>query len=374
LRRGESGFWSRGAAALLALAALGPGSLMLGGCARRPPPKPAIVYPYRIEAGKIFYATNSGLSEQTFQGEAEGELPASKAPHASVLSSDGTSILVAVNGWGVESIETSPDGLAYRLVDRPSPSFSGLATGGAWPLGGGYLVQLYRDPFVDAPDAATPGTAAPGSHLAYFDAEGGARSLSPFPASLDPGFEAFALLPAEGRWYAELRKDGRERVELKFFALDDPLAQAAAPREVRRAEFEEALHPLPLAALQGEAGAALRSALGALGKGPWLARLRSGSGLDRWYLSSGLPEEATNVLGWSYRGSRGEARALVLAGDGRLALGRGGSASLLSIKAPVEGALFTALAASDKIAAAAWEEGDFPSISAAGVVLMAIPQ
>ncbi len=174
-------------------------------------------------------------------------------------------------------------------------------------------------------------------------------------------------------------QEGRpDRVDSKFFAIDDPLASPPTVREIPRAEFEAALKPLPLASLGGALGTELCSALDALGKGPWLARLRSSHGDDRWYLSSGKPEEATNAYAWSIDGptpngsGAGPAAptVLVLVPDGRLAIARGGGApSLGAIAAPEEGASFTALAAAGPLAAAAWESGVFPYISSAGIVL-----
>ena len=138
------------AAAAFAATAL-TAALVLSGCARREPARRATVYPYRSDAAKVFYATSSGLSEMTFEGEAESELPASKAPNASILSADEACIAIAVNGWGFERVETSPATRpAYRIVDSPDrAAFAGLSTGGIWPRDGGFLVHLYRDPFDD---------------------------------------------------------------------------------------------------------------------------------------------------------------------------------------------------------------------------------
>jgi len=371
-RRRRQGALSSTAALLLALLA----ATAQGGCARRQPPAPAVVYPYSSQVRRTFFATDSGLSELTFQGEAEAEMPASQAPHASVLSSDGRVILVAVNGWGVERVELSPDGSSYRLADSPQPGFNGLTAGGAWPLAGGFLVQLYRDPFLEraaAPGAASGAAPSP-ARLFYMDAAGLLSLPSPFPPGLEAGFEPFAILPAGGSWFAELRKDGAERVSLKFFALDSPLGSSLSAREIRRADFESALSPLPLSALAGGEGASLRTALGALGRGPWLARLRSGAGEDRWYLSSGRPEEAQNVYAWSLGGPAGGERSLVLTGDGRLAAADALKASVTELEAPAPGAQFTALAASATSAAAAWEAGTFPSISSAGVMILPLPR
>jgi len=370
-----------GSALALAAAVL---ALGLAGCARTAAPRAAPSFPYKSDAEKVFFATSSGLSEINFAGEEEVELPASKAPNASVLSADGKSIAVALNGWGMERIVASPDGRSYRIVDSPdSAAFAGLATGGIWPLDGGFLIHLYRDPFADSvegsgsPGGAAAGTAAASTpRLVFLGADGAAAARpDPFPKDRVAGFEPFVLLPAEGGWFAQLRKDAAERVDMKYFAIDDPLASAPSVREIRRSEFEDALEPLPLSGLGGGLGASLRSALGLLGEGPWLARLRSGAGDDRWYLSSGRPEEATNAFAWSVAGKAGgAAMVLVLTPDGRLALCDGrDTRPLTALPAPAEGATFTALAAAGNIAAAAWESGDFPDISSAGIALFPIP-
>ena len=350
-------------------------ALGLAGCARTPAPRAAPTFPYKTDAEKVFYATSSGLSEMTFSGEEEAELPASEAPNASVLSADGKSIAVALNGWGMERIVASPDGRSYRLVDSPdSAAFGGLVTGGIWPIDGGFLVHLYRDPFAESVEGSGSPTAS-SPRLVFLDGDGAAAARpDPFPKDLEAGFEPFVLLPAEGAWFAQLRKDAAERVDMKYFAIDDPLASAPSVREIRRAEFEAALEPLPLSDLGGGLGASLRSALELLGKGPWLIRLRSGAGDDRWYLSSGKAEEATNAYAWSIAGKTGgAAMALVLTPDGRLALcDDRGARPLTALTAPAEGATFTALAATGDIAAAAWESGDFPDISSAGIALFPI--
>ncbi len=360
---------------VLALAAA---ILVLGsaGCSRRPVRPAAPVYPYKADVEKVFYATSSGLAEAG--GAAAQGLAASKAPNASVLSSDGKVIAAAVNGWGLERVESSPDGSAYRLVSSPyCAGFAGLSTAGIWPHGGGFLVQLYRDPFADtaatdaSPTGASSGAAAASASRLVFFGEGGvaATALSPFPKDKDAGFEAFALLPSDSGWFAELRKDGPERVDSKFFVLDDPLAAAPALREIRRADFESALAPLALSSLDGVLGASLRSALGLLGGGPWLVRLRSGAGADRWYLSSGRAEDANGAFAWSF--ADGAAGILVMSPDGRMVLsGGGGARTLAPISPPVEGATFTALAAAGNMAAAAWESGEFPDISSAGIALV----
>jgi hypothetical protein len=388
MERGRTGgFPPRAALAALAAAALAGAFLPLSGCAR--PRRPAAVaYPYSAASQKNFYATGSGLSETASEAAAGTEEPASSAPNASVLSSDGTQIAAAINGWGLERILSSPDGASYRIADEPRrAAFAGLCTAGAWPMGGGFLVQLFRDPFADSGEASDPppdvGSRVPAaqvtaSRLAYFgfaaDAKGAAvEAPDPFKAVALPGFEQFALLPAGGTWFAELRKDSPDRVDFKFYALADPLSPSPALREISRGEFKAALMPLPLSSLPREAGEALRSALGALGTGPWLARLRTAKGEDRWYLSAGRPEEAMSAFAWDSGGGSAGGKVLVLSPDGRLAsCAPSCPPSITRLALPVEGASFTALAAAGGIAAAAWEAGDFPYISSAGLVVASV--
>jgi hypothetical protein len=375
----------------IALAGCAFAAFALAGCGmRKPPARPAPIYPYSAAEQRAFYATPDGLSESPRPTVPPGErLLASRAPNASVLSSNGSAIVAAVNGWGVARIEASPDAAAsrgYRVVGEPMlPAFAGLTTGGAWPIGGGFLIQLFRDPFSEDQAPASHLLPAPPTcptRLAFLDGGGLARPLDPFPADLGPGFELFAFLPSDGRWFAELRKDGSTRVDLKFITLSDPLAAAqASPAatpgaatatngEIGRAEFEAALKPKCLASLGGKIGESLRSALGALGSGPWLVRFRSGSGEDGWYISAGKPEEALSAFAWSE-----PERTLALRSDGWLASSDArGRLSLSEVKAPVPEASFTALAAAGGLAAAAWESGEFPYIAQAGLVIAPLPR
>jgi hypothetical protein len=274
-------------------------------------------------------------------------------------------------------------GARYRIVGTPLPSsFAGLSTGGAWPLGGGFLVQLFHDPFSQDSGAPAsriaPAPPVRASRLAFFDAKSGAATtLDPMPRGLDPGFELFALLPASGRWFAELRKDGAARVDLKFLAFGDPLAGrtttgSSASSEIGRPEFEAALRPKNLASLSGSEGEGLRAVLRALGPGPYLVRLRSSSGEDGWYLSGGRPEEATSIYAWFESDS---GTLLALRSDGALASSDDqGKTVYKPLSAPVPGAAFTALTAAGGIAAAAWESGEFPFIDQAGIVIAPLPR
>jgi hypothetical protein len=388
-------------------------ALLLAGCAQRGPQSPAraaVSYPYSAAAPRVFYATQAGLAEapagdsvshnadtsgaQAAQSGSQSQ-PAYRAPNASVLSSDGRSITVAVNGWGVACIEQAArieqakGGAAYRLVGSALPGlFTGLTTGGAWPTKDGTLVQLYRDPFAENTGTGTPSaatTATPtavlpaSSRLVLVSGEQGleAKAVDPIENAAGAGYELFALLPSGGAWYAELRKDAAERVDLKFLAFNELTAgpggdaaenvsaASARIREIHRSDFEAALKPRPLASLTGDQGKALSLALAALGPHPWLVRLRGSAGEDAWLLSSGSPEDALPVYAWA----DGQSVAAIRQ-DGWLAVANAeGGRSLSRISPPREGAGFTALAVAGELMAAAWESGDFPNVEAAGLVV-----
>jgi hypothetical protein len=383
----------------------------LGSCAKKPPEVPAPVFPYAADSPRVFYASASGLTEArpaASASQAEGA-PATRAPNASVLSSDGRTIIAAVNGWGIASIvanagvdteakagavakndaaarpKASPESPAYRIVGTPLPSiFAGLTAAGAWPVGGGFLLQLFRDPFTEAPSSPShvdPPYPLPKTRLAYVGRDGAADPLDPFASEAASGFELFALLPSEGKWFAELRKDSPDRADLKFLALGDPplglsagqgdgTEAAARPVEIERTEFEAALMPKSLASLGGVEGDSLRAAIKALGEGPWLVKLRSGTGGDSWYLSAGKAEEAAPVYAWS-----GPSGTLALRTDGWLASSKAGSGTKLSsLGEAVPGVSFTALASAGELVVAAWETGEFPNIDEAGLVIAPLPR
>lgn len=417
--------------------------LAAAGCARRAPEPAADAYPYAASAPRAFYATAEGLSDSP---GAEAPAPAALAHNASVLSADGGRILVAVNGAGPAFVEPAPDGrAAYRVVGAagaddpqgggrsaavgatPASAFSRLTAGGAWPFEGGFLLQLYRDPF-NAESGSTGGAGAsnggavgagglPRLFLVGFDARdtvGTVTALDPFPSEAKGAFELFALFPAGGRWYAELRAERADRVELRFFSLaalktGDPPAEGTEnegkparterPREIDRRDFEAALRPRRLADLPAGVATALdeaRKAMGARCPGPRIFRVRGADGRDGWYLDGKRPEDAAPAFVWCLppadRSGAGQAvgadasmgtvtaRGTVTAGDGATVLvllpdgtfahsGGGQPATVRTLGPPVPGASFTALAAAKGIAAAAWEAGDFPFVRAAGIVV-----
>jgi hypothetical protein len=357
-----------GAAACLALASCGG-------------PKEPPAYPYIADRPRVLYATGEGLSAA--RGAAARGASASSAPNASIMTADSRSIVAAINGFGYARIEADPavpsgrrargaagsDGVAYRVVNVAlASSLEGLTTAGIWPTSSGFALQLYRDPFTEpiAGRAAGGGAGASGgagaARLFEIGAIEGERAL-PCPAAQE-GFELFALFPARDSWLGELRRDGRDSVELSFFAIDGPLGGGSV-RKVGRAAFEAALSPLLLYSLQGLEGASLRSALAALGAGPFMARVRSPEGADAWYLSGGAAEEAEQAWAWSL----GSGRVLALSASGVLADAGRGPTKAVQLGSPCPGASYSALACAGGIVAAAWEAGTFPEIAAAGLVI-----
>lgn len=385
-------------AAALGAAAL---CLALASCGPEDPP----AYPYVADRPRVLFATADGLSATRPEGAAAPAL-ASIAHNASILTADARSIVAAVNGSGYARIEAAPpgegprkrgggatpggressggagrgraDGVAYRVVNVPLPSsFAGLTTGGIWPSGSGFILQLYRDPFFSGSggaaqgktagravnmSASTPKDEAPRALLLEIGAAFGERAL-PCPEAGE-GFELFALFPSRGRWLGEQRREGPDSVDLAFFEAEAPLGAGTA-RSVGREVFEAALAPLPLLSLQGLEGAALRSALGALGPGPFMARLRSAEGADAWYLSGGKAEDAAQAWAWSLGGGR----VIALSSAGRLSVAGAGPTRAVELGSPYGGASYTALACAGDIVAAAWEAGSFPEIAAAGLVI-----
>jgi hypothetical protein len=431
--RGARALYAAAPAAAIAAALLA--AMALAGCGKGSAKAAEPIYPYVADGPRVFYACASGLADAPPPAAARAEgadgaekdPPATRAHNASVLSSDGRTIVAAVNGWGIARVEREgtaaaaegraaaggaatagggPEGSAasgaprYRIDGRPLPGlFESLTTGGAWPVSGGFLVQLFRDPFTEA--TTTSGAAGvpqsgPRSEprsggLVFLTSAGEALTPDPFAEACKGGYELFALLPSEKGWFAELRKESASRVELKFLAIGDPLAgagangktgapaagssngdaaAAAAATEVGRSRFEEALKPRAMSSLGSGEARLLATALRALGDGPWLVRLRSAEGRDSWLLSGGAAEEASAAYAWS-----GPEGMLVLRSDGWIALAAEASATkIASLGEPVPGAAFTAVAAARGLVAAAWETGEFPGLSAAGLVIAPLPR
>jgi hypothetical protein len=314
-----------------------------------------------------------------------------------VLSADANRILVVINMVGAAIIEASKDGKIFRVQNHPQPElFAGRRAGGAWPRREGFLVHLYRDPFFVS---SSPSRGS--SPLLAVDWEGNAAILPP-PTVSGGGFELFALLPSpagpgeKDRWYATLRKDGRDRVTTRYLEVTSLGGSDFAGRDLRRVQFEAALAPQSLSADGiGREGqdpdqavntekAAVRRACASLidldpvagaGVKDFMVRLRGPRGSDTWYISGSMPGSTSSS------GSDGELAVLSawLLPDGRVvALDESGRAAVAGIqgvvqffefKAPIAGAKFTNVAAASGIVVAAWEEGDFTEIRSAGVVV-----
>jgi hypothetical protein len=377
----------------------------MAGCARRGAAPAGDVFPYRSDEQRVFYATAGGLTEKQEAGEARR---ASQAHNAAVLSADGECVFVAVNRVGVAFIEASSDGSAYRIATPAAPgTFARLSAGGAWPLEGGFLAQLYRDPFAarsDETESVGDGDGTAGPFLYFFPTSGEARAIPTdddtglLAQSFREGYALLALFPqregtaqrganeAKGtalrrRWLAELRMEHGDRARMRYLDIDlqgrisaTPSTASAAissDRTLDRRAFEAALAPRPLAMAEGLRGEGLRLATAALAgqDGAVLIRVRSSGGDDEW-LAQGPVEEAVTLSAWA----EAEGSVLVLGGDGRAATVAAGAGSvvLVAFRAPEPEATFTTVAAADGIAAAAWEAGDFPDIQAAGIVVAAV--
>jgi hypothetical protein len=380
----------------LALAALA-AALALSACSRRPEPAESAPSPYPYAAGiaHVFVATGGGLVPLAFGASAEAltgpPAPASRAHNASILGADLSRIVAAVNGYGVAIVLPSPDGRAFNIGNLGAP-FGGLTTGGIWPFDGGFLVQLYRDPFSEYPPVPGGSASVEGASLYRVGPEG---AISELPLGGPQGYDLFALFPTESKsWVAAFRKEAAGQAVTRFMRLGPPGASAEGGREISRAEFEAAIAPEPLSAAPGASGEALRRACATLagaapgsGTGPGasapergaapgaaavppvLARLRDARGLDRWYGVASA--ETREISAWAMA----DGRVLALDRSGELAAaGSAGEVGRLRIAAPVEGAVFVALASAGGLVAAAWEAGSFPEISAAGLVVLAAPR
>lgn len=366
-------------AALVAASVAAAGLLCLVTAACRPKPEwPA--YPYVADRPRVLFASAEGLSAKqplprTGAAATKTEDRHNGSHNASVLTADGRSILAVVNGAGWARIETASfdakprtvsrsgaakDGVAYRIVNIPFDSnFAGLKTAGAWPSAESFVIQLYRDPFDAESDGG--GLVAASIPLLRIDSSGAHAIDLP---GIPDGFELFALFPSQGRWFGELRRDTKERVELSYFETDAPIGSSPA-RAVSRAVFESTLAPKSMFSLQGLEGAALRAGLAVLGKGPWMLRFRSAAGEDGWYLSEGRPEDAKQAWAWSL----GSGRVLMLTATGTLIDSSIRGTRKTELGSPCPGSVYTGLAAASGLVAAAWEAGVFPAIDKAGLVI-----
>lgn len=424
-------------------------ALALSGCAPLPKEAAAPAYPYSGDHPAVFVFGAAGLlpvapglgadTHIASYRPAPGALALRAAALAAASPEAGeadrpAAIAVAVNRWGLLRLEREPQELrgvtapagaqaaaptargAYRIkaLERPD-LFGALSVGGLWSRPEGFLLHLYRDPFVADPEPARPDVAglflvsgagafealprsAPqgGTSLAAKDAGGAvvaaeaAAKAASAPAAGAPGSTApdprvrglFALFPvAADRWLAEYRRETTTRVDTSYFLLRDPTEEprpGKALASIGRVAFEKALRPRPLT----EAPRALASAVAALGSEAFLVHARGEDGVEGYWLSGGRPEEALEVSAWLGR----EGSALVLAGDGRAALaeaGEGGAASAaraFTLVPPAPGAafgqtaaLFGAASSGGGLAVAAWERGSFPEVELAGLLVFPLP-
>jgi hypothetical protein len=340
-------------------------------------------YPYRADSPAFFSLGPSGLSPTLAapssaapKSAAPRPKPTAPAPSppplaalapriaAIAVQNNGSSLAaIALNRFGYALLEASPDGAFYRLSSLPLAETASLSVANLWPWGKGFLLELYRDPF------ASDSTALPsavGQELFSIDVAG---SASPLPRLGKKDEELFALLPAGGRWYAELRAETKEGARLRYLSLDspDPGQGNNAMCDIGRGDFERALEPR---AIKG-APASLRSAAAALAPGALLVRARGGVDAEGYWLSGGPLADAREASAWV---SNDGASALVVERGGEAVYASGGSCGRLSIGAPAQGASLTATAVlslgTKRLALVAWESGSFPSIEASGLIVL----
>ena len=406
----------------------------LSSCAR-PAAKakaPGPVYPFAADVPAVFVVAAKGILPVPSGGSAERyaadyvPAPGALACRAAALaaSSGGAaaagpvspagspspapaSILVAVNRYGLLRLEPEPRAPeakaakkdkakpapaapvlpSYRLEARPLPtSFGGLSVGGLWTRPSGFLLHLYRDPFVEgrdlagaaaggpsgapgpelfaldprgepgplprlAPPAAGASAAAPRAGLAAGAASGGAAGGAAIgaagaarpealPPAVEEGYELFALFPrARDSWLAEFRAETQEGVRTRYVSFDDPESGVAGKASsISRAAFEAALSPRPLS----EAPAVLVAAARALGTDRLLVRARGEDGTESYWISGGRPEEALEAYAWLGPGGR---EAVLLRADGRAAVADEAGVRLFSAAPPAPGAVFSGVAA-----------------------------
>ncbi|MDA8426880.1 MAG: hypothetical protein M0Z80_12160, partial [Treponema sp.] len=349
-----------------------------GACGRRAAPP----YPYSAAAPRIFVATSDGLAVLPPKADALSLAKlnglAALVPDASVSTANGKAILVAVNRVGPVFVEPDADCRNYRLKAFPSPAtFARLTAGGAWPHDGGFLVQLYRDPF-SFPAASGSSAGSPLGTLLSVGETGSIQVLasSGLVSESPLGFGLFALYPAsQGGWLAELRRDDSNRVETRYLSAASP--EDPAPRRLSRSAFEAKLEPRPLAEAAGPRGEALRHAIAALsaseGGASWnsaLIRARGADGGDVYYLDGGSIDEARAMFAWFLD----DGRVMVLEQGGEAAVSDSSGRSVtLAFVPPLPDAAFTSLAVCRDLAAASWTSGIFPDLRAAGLVVAAVP-
>ena len=291
---------------------------------------------------------------------------AALAPRVAAIAARGASgpglAAIALNRYGYALLEASPDGSSYRLSSLPLAEASNLSVANLWPRENGFLLELYRDPFATAASAGL----ASGRELFAVDGKGAATRL---PRLGKENEELFALQPAGGRWYAELRAETKEGARLRYIALAAPDAGPGGneARDIGKAGFERALEPKAI----GGAPAVLGSAAEALAPGAILIRARDGADADGYWLSGGGLEDAREASAWL---SEDGASALVVERSGEAAYVSGGSCRRFSIAPPAEGAVLTAAAllplGARSLALVAWETGSFPSVETSGLLVL----
>lgn len=361
-------------------------ALALAGCSRKAaavtqPPE----YPWQATAQGDFLASRDGLLPlaQTVAPNAPGtgqELASPLALRAAVLSAPGSGsfVLAALNRYGLGFVEPSPDGQAYRVRSRSLPEMGAQSVAGLWPRSSrddSFLLELGRDPF-------TAGVAPRSDFSPELLAIGRDGSATILPRLGEEGEDLFALLPGpSGRWYAEFRAEAPLGARLRYASLASPEDRGSGS-DLRRDLFEAALAPRTLAA----GPMALRQAVAALGlagNSGVLVHARDAAGSEAYWLSSGLPEDALEAYAW-LSADGDEAVVALRSGAAAFASSASGSgARAFAVRPAVAGAEVSGIAAifsgdgdaasGPGLAVAAWENGTFPLVSAAGISVVPLP-
>ncbi len=349
---------------------------LLASCAPKGPPLPP-EFPFPSGRIQSFVLGNRGFVALP-AGQAPGSTEvagaaASAGPGGSSLlplalrvaglaaDSSATTLMAALNRFGIGILRLSPDGLSWKLLNQAVGIVESSSVAGLWPRQDGFLLELYHDPFIKG---LAPRTDLDPELLMV--SSGGL--VSRLERLGEAGEDLFALFPApNGSWYAELRSEKALGASTRYLQLSGPAEKNGAkalPREV----FEASLSPRPLSL----APACLREATAMLGKGPFLVHARNAEGSELWWLSGGRLDEAKEVFAWIGKGEE-DAIGLMPSGDGAWVMGNR-EAKAFHLEAPLQGGRYTAVAAIfGKVLAAAWETGSFPEVSASGMTVGPLP-
>jgi len=317
------------------------------------------------------------------------QLAATALRVAALASADGShsAAAIALNRFGYALLDIEPDGTHYRLRSFPLTASKFLSTSNIWPWNGGFLLELYRDPFAGGTDVSGNGLDAPtissaGQELHAIDLQNGqSRSLPRIGSGRE---ELFALQPSSGLWYAELREDppsGKEAVKLSYFALSSPEMQTADQHSGKGGAgqysrfalsqdiFEKTIAPQALAA----APKALKAAAAAAAPGTLLIHQKGGPEIESYWLRGSSLADARPASAWV--SIDGQAAFLLEEnGEAISAIQGPDTIKRFKLSLPLEGLKFRSIAiikaGSQSLLIASYEAGGFTRISRSGIAIL----